>query len=77
MNGLRDLASYAQLRDAGRRLAPPARTIRTVKLYYRQVLRIRVIGRSSRCWRKAAEHARFTGGLAPFLEPVPKAFRKD
>jgi transposase-like protein len=33
----RDLATYARLRDAGRRLAPPAQTIRTVKLYHRQV----------------------------------------
>jgi hypothetical protein len=31
----RDLATYARLRDAGRRLAPPAQTIRTVKLYHR------------------------------------------
>ena len=31
----RDLASYARLREAGRRLAPPAQTIRTVKLNHR------------------------------------------
>ncbi len=31
----RELATYARLREAGRRLVPPSQTIRTVKLYHR------------------------------------------
>ena len=68
----RDLASYARLRDAGRRLATPAQTIRTTKLYHRQVYEYAYHRPKLALLTQGAEHARFTGGLAPFLEAAPK-----
>ena len=68
----RELASYARLRDAGRRLAPPAQTIRTAKLYHRQVYEYAYHRPKLALLAESAEHARFTGGLASFLEAVPK-----
>ena len=73
----RDLATYARLRDAGRRLAPPAQTIRTVKLYHRQVYEYAYHRPKLALLTQSAEHARFTGGLAPFLEAVPKTCPHD
>ena len=73
----RDLASYARLRDAGRRLATPAQTIRTTKLYHRQVYEYAYHRPKLALLTQGAEHARFTGGLASFLEAVPKACPHD
>ena len=67
----RDLATYALLRDAGRRLAPPTQTIRTVKLYHRQVYEYAYHRPKLALLAESAEHARFTGGIASFLEAVP------
>ena len=73
----RDLATYARLREAGRRLAPPAQTIRTVKLYHRQVYEYAYHRPKLALLAESAEHARFTGGLASFLEAVPKTCPHD
>jgi transposase-like protein len=73
----RDLASYARLRDAGQRLALPAQTIRTVKLYHRQVYEYAYHRTKLALLTQGVEHARFTGGLAPFLEAVPKTCPHD
>jgi hypothetical protein len=73
----RDLATYARLRDAGRRLAPPAQTIRTVKLYHRQVYEYAYHRPRLALLAESAEHARFTGGLASFPEAVPKTCPHD
>ncbi len=73
----RDLATYARLREAGRRLAPPAQTIRTVKLYHRQVYEYAYHRPKLALLAQSAEHARFTGGLASFLEAVPKTCPHD
>jgi hypothetical protein len=45
----RDLATYARLREEGRKLATPAQAIRTMKLYHRQVVSMRITGRSWHC----------------------------
>jgi transposase-like protein len=73
----RDLATYARLRDAGRRLTPPAQTIRTVKLYHRQVYEYAYHRPKLALLAESAENARFTGGLASFLEAVPKTCPHD
>ena len=73
----RDLATYARLRDAGRRIAPPAQTIRTVKLYHRQVYEYAYHRPKLALLTQGTEHARFTGGLASFLEAVPKTCPHD
>ena len=73
----RDLATYARLRDAGRRIAPPAQTIRTVKLYHRQVYEYAYHRPKLALQTQGTEHARFTGGLASFLEAVPKTCPHD
>src|ERR1700693_4793824 len=72
-----DLATYARLREAGRRLAPPAQTIRTVKLYHRQVYEYAYHRPKLALLAESAEHARFTGSLASFLEAVPKTCPHD
>ena len=73
----RDLATYARLREQGRRLATPAQTIRTVKLYHRQVYEYAYHQPKLALLAKSDEHARFTGGLASFLEAVPKLCPHD
>jgi hypothetical protein len=73
----RDLATYARLREVGRRLAPPAQTIRTVKLYHRQVYEYAYHRPKLALLTQGAEHARLTGGLASFLEAVPKLCPHD
>jgi hypothetical protein len=73
----RDLATYTRLRDAGRRLAPPAQTIRTVKLYHRQVYEYAYHRPKLALLAQGAEHARFTGGLASFLEAVAQTCPHD
>jgi transposase-like protein len=65
-----DLLSYRRLRDAGRRRFPPAQTIRSIKLYHRQVYRYAFHSPKLELLRESAEHAR----LAPignFLEAIP------
>jgi hypothetical protein len=69
----RDLATYARLREVGRRLVPPAQTIRTVKLYHRQDYEYEYHRPKLALLAESAEHARFAAGLASFLEAVPKA----
>ena len=69
----RDLATYARLREEGRRLVPPAQTIRTVKLYHRQVYEYAYHRPKLALLAESAEHAALPAGLASFLEAVPKA----
>jgi hypothetical protein len=51
---------------------PPAQTIRTVKLYHRQVYEYAYHRPKLALLAESAEHARFAAGLASFLEAVPK-----
>jgi hypothetical protein len=69
----RELATYARLREEGRRLTPPSQTIRTVKLYHRQVYEYAYHRPKIALLTQSKEHLRYTAGLAPFLEAVPKA----
>jgi hypothetical protein len=69
----RELATYARLREEGRRLTPPAQTIRTVKLYHRQVYEYAYHRPKIALLTQSKEHLRYTAGLASFLEAVPKA----
>jgi transposase-like protein len=72
----REITTYARLREEGSRLAPPFQTIRTTKLYHRQVYEYAYHRPKLALLRQNTEHARF-GGLAPFLETVPKACPHD
>ena len=69
----RELATYARLREEGRRLTPPSQTIRTVKLYHRQVYEYAYHRPKIALLTQSKEHLRYTAGLASFLEAVPKA----
>jgi hypothetical protein len=69
----RELATYARLRKEGRRLTPPSQTIRTVKLYHRQVYEYGYHRPKIALLTQSKEHLRYTAGLASFLEAVPKA----
>lgn len=76
-----DVTSYHRLRDAGRSRFPPAQTIRSVKLYHRQVYRYAFHRPKLELFRADAEHARLAP-LANFLEAVPlicphKLFRDE
>ena len=62
---------------SGAAAAPPAQTIRTIKLYHRQVYEYAYHRPKLALLTQSAEHARFTGGLAPFLEAVPKLCPHD
>jgi transposase-like protein len=65
-----DLLSYRRLRDDGRKRFPPEQTIRSVKLYHRQVYRYALHRPKLEMLSASNEHAR----LAPvvnFLEAIP------
>jgi hypothetical protein len=64
------LLSYRRLRDAGRRRFPPEQTIRSIKLYHRQVYRYAFHRPKLEMLRESDEHRRFAP-LANFLEAVP------
>lgn len=64
------LMSYRRLRDAGRRRFPPEQTIRSVKLYHRQVYRYAFHRPKLEMLRESDEHRRFAP-VANFLEAIP------
>jgi len=64
------LLSYRRLRDAGRRRFPPEQTVRSVKLYHRQVYRYAFHRPKLELLRESEEHQRFAP-LANFLEAIP------
>jgi hypothetical protein len=66
----RELATYARLREEGRRLFSPRQTIQTTKLYHRQVYEYAYHRPKLAFLRQSREHARFAG-VADFLEAVP------
>jgi transposase-like protein len=66
----RSLATYARLRPEGRRLFPPTQTIRSVKLYHRQIYKYGYHRAKLAMLREGREHRRFSG-VADFLERVP------
>ena len=65
-----DLLSYRRLRNAGRRRFPPEQTIRSIKLYHRQVYRYAFHRPKLEMLRASEEHARFAP-LGSFLEAIP------
>jgi hypothetical protein len=65
-----DLLSYRRLRDAGRKRFPPEQTIRSIKLYHRQVYRYSFHQPKLEFVRESDEHARFAP-VVDFLEAVP------
>jgi len=65
-----DVMSYRRLRDAGRKRFPPEQTIRSIKLYHRQVYRYAFHRPKLEMLREDGEHQRFAP-LANFLEAVP------
>jgi transposase-like protein len=65
-----DLMSYRRLRDAGRRRFPPEQTVRSIKLYHRQVYRYAFHRPKLEMLRESEEHQRFAP-LANFLEAIP------
>jgi transposase-like protein len=72
----RELATYGRLREEGRRLFSPRQTIRTTKLYHRQVYEYAYHRPKLAFLRQGREHARFAG-VADFLEAVPKICPHD
>jgi transposase-like protein len=64
------LTTYARLRPEGRRLYPPAQTIRSIKLYHRQIYKYAFHRSKLALLRESREHRRF-GAVADFLERVP------
>src|SRR5712692_4336939 len=66
----RSLTTYARLRSEGRRLFPPTQTIRSVKLYHRQIYKFAYHRPKLALLRGSREHARFAS-VADFLERVP------
>jgi len=64
------LMTYARLRKSGRRLFPPTQTIRSLKLYHRQVYKFQYHRAKLDLLRQGREHARFAR-LADFLEMIP------
>jgi ribosomal protein L37AE/L43A len=67
----KDLTTYARLRGEGRRLFPPAQTIRSIKLYHRQVYKFAFHRAKLALLRQSREHRRFAA-VADFLERVPQ-----
>ncbi len=65
-----DVMSYRRLRDAGRNRFPPEQTIRSIKLYHRQVYRYAFHRPKLEMLRESEEHARFAP-VANFLEAIP------
>jgi len=66
----RSLTTYSRLRADGRRLFPPAQTIRSIKLYHRQIYKYAYHRPKLAMLRESREHRRFAGA-ADFLERVP------
>ena len=66
----RSLTTYARLRDAGRHLFPPTQTIRSIKLYHRQIYTYAYHRPKLALLKQGREHARFAA-VADFLERVP------
>ena len=65
-----DVMSYRRLRDAGRSRFPPEQTIRSIKLYHRQVYRYAFHRPKLELLREGEEHKRFAP-VANFLEGIP------
>lgn len=65
-----DLLSYRRLRDEGRRRFPPEQTLRSVKLYHRQVYRYAFHRPKLELLRESDEHRRFAP-VGNFLEAIP------
>jgi transposase-like protein len=65
-----DLLTYRRLRDEGRRRFPPEQTLRSVKLYHRQVYRYAFHRPKLEFVRESDEHRRFAP-VANFLEAIP------
>ena len=65
-----ELLSYRRLRDDGRRRFPPEQTIRSIKLYHRQVYRYSFHRPKLEFLRESEEHARLAS-IANFLESIP------
>src|SRR5262245_19885496 len=65
-----DVMSYRRLRDAGRSRFSPEQTIRSIKLYHRQVYRYAFHRPKLEMLRESDEHARFVP-VANFLEAIP------
>jgi hypothetical protein len=66
----RDLMSYRRLRDAGRKRFSPEQTIRSIKLYHRQVYRYSFHQPKLELVRESKEHERFAP-VMEFLEAIP------
>ena len=71
-----DLMSYRRLRDAGRHRFPPAQTIRSIKLYHRQVYSYALHRPKLELLREATLDDKRSGDtrfapLANFLEAIP------
>ena len=66
----RSLTTYTRLREKGRRLFRPAQTIRSIKLYHRQIYKYAYHRSKLELLRQGREHRRFVP-LADFLERVP------
>jgi hypothetical protein len=66
----RSLTAYDRLRAHGRRLFSPTQTIRSIKLYHRQVYKFQYHRPKLGLLRQGREHARFAT-VADFLERVP------
>ena len=64
------LLSYRRLRDEGRKRFPPEQTVRSVKLYHRQVYRYSFHRPKLEFVRESDEHRRFAS-VANFLEAIP------
>ena len=76
-----DVLSYRRLRDLGRGYFPPEQTIRSIKLYHRQVYRYAFHRPKLEMLRESGEHVRFIP-VANFLEAIPllcphKLFRTE
>jgi transposase-like protein len=66
----RPLTTYTRLRADGRHLYPPTQTIRSIKLYHRQIYKFQYHRPKLDLLRQGREHARFAP-VADFLERVP------
>jgi hypothetical protein len=64
------LMTYQRLRERGRHRFPPEQTIRSIKLYHRQVYRYAFHRPKLEMLRQSDEHARFSA-VANFLEAIP------
>lgn len=66
----RSLRTYQRIRAAGRRLFTPTQTIRSIKLYHRQIYKYQFHRAKLALLRLGREHARCSA-VADFLEQVP------